>query len=282
MQCIRAMCLGLLVLRWSAPFRRPERTRRERDELQQERNIHTESALFFEEVERSDAICQSKRRASASIGYSLLTITDRIKLALNQYLLFSKGDFLMQVWFPSDMGGRMVLTAHGQPFLLRTSMDCLALYSEVSTRDMFSVGQGPKLFPGLPGRVFLKRSPEWTPNVQYYNKSEYLRVNDARNCNVRGSLAVPVLENGTGNCVAVIEIAMHREKTEYVSEIESMCRALKEVNLNSPIKQNFAPLQIPTKGRQAVLLEIAEIFEGGVRNTQAALGSDMGSMSVEF
>ncbi|MCO5607123.1 hypothetical protein L7F22_061316 [Adiantum nelumboides] len=253
--------LGASMVGSFSTAKRPERTQRERDELQQERNIHTESALLFEEVERSDAICmQSKRRASASIGYGLLTITDRIKLALNHYLLFSKEDFLMQVWFPSDMGGKMVLTTHGQPFLLRTSMDSLALYREVSTRYMFSVGHGPKLFPGLPGRVFLKRSPEWTPNVQYYNKSEYLRVNDARNCNVRGSLAVPVLENGTGNCVAVIEIAMHREKTEYVSEIESMCRALKEVDLYSPNKQKFAPLQIPTKGRQAVLLEIAEIL----------------------
>ncbi|KAI5073235.1 hypothetical protein GOP47_0011248 [Adiantum capillus-veneris] len=185
----------------------------EREEPQQERNIHLESAYFIDEV-----------------------------------------------WFPRDLSGTTVLTTHGQPFLLRTSMDSLALYREVSTRYMFSVGQGPEAFPGLPGRVFLKRSPEWTPNVQYYSRSEYLRVNDARNCNVRGSIAVPVLEDGSGDCVAVIEIAMLLEKTEYVSEIESMCRALKEVNLYSPCKQDFVPLQIPTEGRQAVLLEIAEIL----------------------
>lgn len=231
------------------------------ERTQQETEMGVHKSTSVDEKERSDAIYpQSERRASNCIGRGLLTFTDRIKLALNHYLLFSNDDFLMQVWFPRDMGGRKVLSTNGQPFLLRTSMECLAAYRDISTRYMFSVAQSPEGFPGLPGRVFLKRSPEWTPNVQYYSRSEYLRVNDARHCNVRGSLAVPVLENGTGNCVAVIEIVMPLEKTEYESEIESMCRALKEVNLYSPNKQSFVPLQAPTEGQQAVLLEVGEIL----------------------
>lgn len=231
------------------------------DRKQQEGTSMTELTTTEEEKTSYPRYQQQARmKALNSICYGLLTFADRIKLALNHFLALSKGDFLTQVWFPSRLGERAVLTTEGHPFLLRASMDCLAFYRELSTRYLFAADQHPEAFPGLPGRVFLKRVPEWTPNVQYYDKSEYLRVNDAKRCNVRGSLAVPVLEKGTGNCVAVIEVVVLLEKTEYNSEIENMCRALQEVNLYSPDRQSFIPMQIRTEGRHAVLLEISEVL----------------------
>lgn len=230
------------------------------DRKQQEGTTSTELTTTEEEKRSYPHYQQVRMKAFNSICYGLLTFADRIKLALNHFLALSKGEFLTQVWFPSRLGERAVLTTEGHPFLLRASMDCLAFYRELSTRYLFAADQDPDAFPGLPGRVFLKRAPEWTPNVQYYDKSEYLRVNDAKRCNVRGSLAVPVLEKGTGNCVAVIEVVMLLEKTEYNSEIESMCQALQEVNLYSPDRQSFIPMQIRTEGRHAVLLEISEVL----------------------
>lgn len=191
---------------------------------------------------------------------SLLSFDHRITLALRHYLALSPGQsVLAQVWYPHRIGSKAILSTHSHPFVLRHSLDHLSSYREVSTKYTFSADQSdPQAFPGLPGRVFLRGTPEWTPNVQYYKSSEYLRVNDARRCNVRGTLAVPVFERNTASCVAVIELVMLSEKIEYSAEIESICHALQEVNLYSSQRQSYIPMQIRTEGRQAVLAEISE------------------------
>ncbi|KAH7446134.1 hypothetical protein KP509_01G040700 [Ceratopteris richardii] len=103
------------------------------------------------------------------------------------------------------------------------------------------------LCPVFLGVFFKKKVPEWTPNVQLYKKDEYLRVNDAERCDVRGSLAVPVLDRYSGTCVAVIELVMMLEKIEYRAEIEGLARALQEVNLSSTVSQACLPLQVQSE-----------------------------------
>ncbi|KAI5054731.1 hypothetical protein GOP47_0029876 [Adiantum capillus-veneris] len=137
----------------------------------------------------------------------------------------------------------------------------MSLFRELSSQYIFSTEEGnPKALPGLPGRVFQKRAPEWTPNVQLYQKDEYLRVDDAERCNVRGSLAVPVLERVSGTCLAVIELVMMLEKIEYKEEIEGLSLALQEVNLCSAERQCCLPLQVRSESQQQVNLEVAEVL----------------------
>jgi hypothetical protein len=111
----------------------------------------------------------------------------------------------------------------------------LSAYRNLSTQYTFSADSLG--FLGLPGRVFMKKLPEWTPNVQFYKHSECLRIGDAEQCNVRGSLALPVLDNTSSSssssssssglsCVGVIELVMLMEKVEYRAEMENMCQVL--------------------------------------------------------
>eukprot|EP00250_Pteridium_aquilinum_P015508 c22625_g1_i4 orf=2149-5793(+) len=205
---------------------------------------------------------QSNGMDSASHPASLrLSFHDRIKLALGKYLNILRSNVLVQVWLPQKKGKNVVLTTCGQPFLLCQPIDCLSSYRKLSSQYTFSVEEGDgEMCPGLPGRVFLKKTPEWTPNVQLYQRSEYLRVYDAERCNVHGSLAVPVLEKFTGNCVAVIELVMLLEKIDYRTEIEGISQALQEVNLCSAERQCCLTLQVQSKAQQKVLVEISEVL----------------------
>lgn len=114
--------------------------------------------------------------------------------------------------------------------------------------------------------MFLSGQPEWTPNVQYYSSSEYLRVDHATRCNIRGTLAVPVFlqsgsfvlggapsarggapsrgpggasggalvqAGGAPGCVAVLEMVMLEEDVRFKQQLDSICQALQMVNLAS-------------------------------------------------
>ncbi|KAI5054953.1 hypothetical protein GOP47_0030098 [Adiantum capillus-veneris] len=193
---------------------------------------------------------------------SARSFKERINCVLSNYLHLCHSDVLVQVWVPQTVDKRVFLTTHSQPFLIQQSLnDGLTSYRNVSTQYTFSIDQGSSGSSlGLPGRVFLKKLPEWTPNVQFYKQSEYLRIGDAKRCNVRGSLALPVLEKSSGNCLAVIELVMPMEKVEYKTEIESICKALQDVNLFSTEKQYCLPMQVQTDVRQAVFAEISEVL----------------------
>lgn len=133
-------------------------------------------------------------------------------------------DVLAQVWMPVRLSDdRLVLSTKEQPYVLEHKTDRLSVYRTVSERIDFSVSGGA---PGLPGRVFLQQVPEWTPNVQFYSIREYLRVKEAQRCDVKGTLAVPVFESTSRNCLAVIELVMRAEKVQYAPEIDIICRAL--------------------------------------------------------
>lgn len=163
---------------------------------------------------------------------------------------------LAQVWMPVRRGQRFFLTTREQPYILDRG---LTGYREVSTNYTFAAEEAPGAFPGLPGRVFMRRMPEWTPNVQYYNKNEYLRVHHAQDYNVHGSFAVPVFERDTQTCVAVVELVTTTEKFNFNKDIDNLCQALQRVNLRSKEVWHHSKSERYSKCRETALAEILEV-----------------------
>lgn len=135
-------------------------------------------------------------------------------------------DVLIQIWVPVKSGGRNVLTTSNQPYTLASNSKSLQNYRNVSEIYQFPAEEDAKESVGLPGRVFLGKLPEWTPDVRFFRAEEYPRVNDAYQCDVRGSLALPVFERGSGTCLGVVEIVSTSQKINYQPELENVCRAL--------------------------------------------------------
>ncbi|RVW34307.1 Protein NLP8 [Vitis vinifera] len=137
----------------------------------------------------------------------------------------------------SDMGNCMISRPLGRPLaekmLTALSFFKQSCYREVSRAFTFSAEDKSGLLPGLPGRVFMSKVPEWTSNVGYYNLEEYLRVKHAAHHDVRGSIALPVFDPPEMSCCAVLELVTVEEKSNFDSEMEMVCQALEAVNLKS-------------------------------------------------
>lgn len=153
-------------------------------------------------------------------------IKERMTQALRYFKDLTEQRVLAQVWAPVKHGGRYVLTTSGQPFILDPSSIALHQYRMVSLMYSFSVDEETDGTHGLPGRVFCRKLPEWTPNVQYYSDKEYPRLNHAQNYNVQGTLALPVFEPSRHSCVGVIELIMNSQKVNYAPEVDKVCKAL--------------------------------------------------------
>ncbi|XP_030512905.2 protein NLP2-like [Rhodamnia argentea] len=171
-------------------------------------------------------------------------LSSSIKLRLMQAIShLSKSikdkDMLIQIWVPVRKEGRRVLTTDNQPFSLGLSSRSLEIYRSVSKSYQFSAEDDSKDHLGLPGLVFLGKLPEWTPDVRFFSTEEYPRINYARKYDVRGSLAVPVFEHGSGTCLGVVEVVMTSQKINYRRDLENVCKALEAVDLRST--QSFNP-----------------------------------------
>ncbi|KAJ6684616.1 PROTEIN NLP8 [Salix purpurea] len=150
-------------------------------------------------------------------------------------------DVLIQIWVPVNRGGRRVLTTHDQPFSLDPNSERLASYRDISVKYQFSAEEDSKDSVGLPGRVFLGRVPEWTPDVRFFRSDEYPRVNHAQLYDVRGTLALPVFEQGSRTCLGVIEVVTTSQKIKYRPELESVCKALE---VCFPFSERFSLLHL--------------------------------------
>ncbi|RRT71318.1 hypothetical protein B296_00026339 [Ensete ventricosum] len=159
-------------------------------------------------------------------------IKERMTQALRYFKESTDQQALVQVWAPVKNGSRCVLTTSGQPFILDPQSTKLLQYRTVSLMYIFSVDEDDDTDMGLPGRVFTKRMPEWTPNVQYYSSNEYQRLNHALLYNVQGTLALPVFEPSGHSCIGVVEIVMTSQKVNYAYEVDKVCKAL-EVDILS-------------------------------------------------
>uniref|UniRef100_K3ZHC2 PB1 domain-containing protein n=1 Tax=Setaria italica TaxID=4555 RepID=K3ZHC2_SETIT len=195
-----------------------------------------------------------------SIHGAAITLPERMLRALAMLKDASSGSgaILAQVWMPVRYGERQVLTTSDQPFLLDQR---LTGYREISRKFIFSASEGPEQFPGLPGRVFISCMPEWTSNVMYYHDSEYLRVDHAARHEVRGSLAVPVIDSSgpSDSCCAVLEVVMTQEKDNFMSEIDSISKALQSVNL-STVKAWTYPQNL-TRNQESAFTEISDVLQ---------------------
>ncbi|KAL1361898.1 hypothetical protein HN51_010210 [Arachis hypogaea] len=170
----------------------------------------------------------------------------------------SVGDgILTQVWAPMKHGNDFILSTSEQPYLLD---HMLAGYRDVSRQFTFSAEDKPGSFPGLPGRVFISQIPEWTSNVGYYNKSEYLRVEHAINHEVRGSIAVPIIDTlAEPPCCAVLELVTTKEKTDFDKELEIVSSALQLVNLRTTTPPRLMS-QCLSNNKRAALTEIIDVL----------------------
>ncbi|PIN14777.1 hypothetical protein CDL12_12594 [Handroanthus impetiginosus] len=170
-------------------------------------------------------------------------------------------DILIQIWVPVKRGGRQVLTTNNQPFSLNPNCKNLADYRDVSRNYQFAAEEDAKEFAGLPGRVFLNKLPEWTPDVRFFKREEYPRVNHAQRYDVRGSLALPVFEQGSGNCLGVVEIVTTSQKVNYRPELENICKALEAVDLKSSDILRPPNVKDCNESYQAVLMEIKNVLK---------------------
>ncbi|KAF7116983.1 hypothetical protein RHSIM_RhsimUnG0007400 [Rhododendron simsii] len=92
---------------------------------------------------------------------------------------------------------------------------------------------------GLPGRVFLNKLPECTPDVWHYTLKEYPQRDLAFHCDIYKSWALPVFEQSSHTCVGVLEIAyndLFEGMHDYVSWddkefIGRMCENFQEFGL---------------------------------------------------
>ncbi|KMT07949.1 hypothetical protein BVRB_6g145140 [Beta vulgaris subsp. vulgaris] len=187
------------------------------------------------------------------LGHSL---PERMLRALSLFKESSGGGILAQVWVPIRAGDHYILSTCEQPYLLD---QMLLGYREVSRSYTFSVEQKPGSFPGLPGRVFISKLPEWTSNVSYYSSAEYLRGKHALDHEVRGSVAIPIFLPSERSCAAVLELVTVREKSNFDEEMESVCRALKAVDLRTATPPRLLPQRLSVNQKSA-LVEITDVL----------------------
>ncbi|KAK6914519.1 RWP-RK domain [Dillenia turbinata] len=199
--------------------------------------------------QQENSICLVTRPMKWSLAEKMLT-------ALSLFKESSGGGILAQVWVPVRHGHQYVLSTSEQPYLLD---QMLAGYREVSRAFTFSAEITPGAFPGLPGRVFVSKVPEWTSNVIYYNSGEFLRVNHAVDHEVRGSIALPILNPQEKSCCGVLELVTMKEKANFDSEIEHVCQVLQAVNLRTTSPPRLQSQNL-TKNQRAALAEIVDVL----------------------
>ncbi|GMI82429.1 NIN-like protein 4 [Hibiscus trionum] len=189
------------------------------------------------------------------------SVMQRLIGALNHIKDVAKEkDALVQLWLPVNKGGRRVLITSEQPFSLDPNSQRLASYRNISVKYQFSAEEDSKDMAGLPGRVFLSKIPEWTPDVRFFRSDEYPRVDHAQQHDVRGTFALPVFEQGSRTCLGVIEVVMTTEKIKIRPELESVCKALEAVNLRSSIASTTQNIKACDSSYQAALPEIKEVL----------------------
>ncbi|CAN8240177.1 unnamed protein product [Cochlearia groenlandica] len=220
-------------------------------------------------AERSSLEGLNRRLWIGPSGYGS-TVMERLVQAVKHIKDFTSergGGSLIQLWVPVDRGGKRVLTTKEQPFSHDPMCQRLAHYREISVNYQFSAEQedsdsnsNSKDLVGLPGRVFLGQVPEWTPDVRFFKNEEYPRVQHAQDCDVRGTLAIPVFEQGSKICLGVIEVVMTTQMVKLSPELDSICRALQAVDLRST-QVPFSPsLKGPDFSYQAALPEIRNLL----------------------
>lgn len=207
-------------------------------------SVHELSSQFHRSLDSDELSGKRRRVTNQKIGFPNVlncTIPRSLSHSLDEKMLKALSLFmessgsgegiLAQVWTPIKTGDQYLLSTCDQAYLLDPR---LSQYREVSRKFTFAAEANQCSFPGLPGRVFISGVPEWTSNVMYYKTDEYLRMKHAIDNEVRGSIAIPILEASGTSCCAVMELVTSKEKPNFVMEMDSVCRALQVDSLFSP------------------------------------------------
>lgn len=151
-------------------------------------------------------------------------LEERMFKALSLFKESSGDEILAQLWVPVKDGDHLKLSTSEQPYVLD---HMLAAYREISRKFTFPAEVAPGSSLGLPGRVYTSKIPEWTSNVGYYSKDEYLRVQHAVENEVCGLVAIPIFSGNPHetSCSAVLELVSLKEKANFDLEMESVCHA---------------------------------------------------------
>ncbi|XP_042390996.1 protein NLP1-like [Zingiber officinale] len=206
----------------------------------------------------------SETRTSWQIqpGASSFSVEEKIVRVLDHFKEIQRdGEVLVQLWVPVKRGDQMFLTTYGQPFSLDPNCERLVNYRQVSTSYQFSAEESSGKALGLPGRVFIGRLPEWTPDVRYFNSYEYPRVDYAQRFGIRGSIGIPVFDHGRRSCLGVVEVIMTTQKINYTFELEKICNALQEVDLSSSSTVIVPQIKVSSDSYQAAVSEILEVLK---------------------
>ncbi|KAI8569800.1 hypothetical protein RHMOL_Rhmol02G0304900 [Rhododendron molle] len=143
---------------------------------------------------------------------------DLIRHALQKLISKEKLDpLLVQFWAPTKTSeGRTLLTTQFQPFALGTTSyfsdarNSLCEYRMGMCREynnsFYADAESGEDQLGLPGRVFLNKLAESTPDVKYYSVKEYPQRDLALRCGINDSWGLPVFERSSHICVGVLEI----------------------------------------------------------------------------
>ncbi|WCJ44711.1 Plant regulator RWP-RK family protein [Euphorbia peplus] len=200
------------------------------------------------------------------------SVRDRLISALGYIKDFTKDkDVLIQLWVPVNQGGRRILTTHEQCFALVPNNQRLAHYRDISINYQFSAEEDSSDMVGLPGRVFLSKVPEWTPDVRFFSSDEYPRIGHAQQYDVRGTLALPVFEQESRTCLGVIEVVTTSQKVQYHPELESVCKALEAVDLRSSVLPGMKSVKAYDVSYQAALPEIHEVLRSACETQKLPL-----------
>lgn len=158
------------------------------------------------------------------------SVKERLVLAVEYLKECTKNmNVLIQIWVPIRKEGRYFLSTYDQPYSFDPNSKSLADYRNVSRAYQPAVEEDREESVGIPGRVFLGRLPEWTPDVRFFKRDEYPRVSYAQQYDIRGSLALPFFERGSGTCLGVVEIVTTTQKINYRPELEHVCQALEVI-----------------------------------------------------
>ncbi|KAL9225715.1 hypothetical protein vseg_001606 [Gypsophila vaccaria] len=196
------------------------------------------------------------------LSNSVSSVMERLFRAITYIKDSQRGrETLIQIWVPVEKGGTRVLTTINQPFSINSGSAQLANYRNISLNYQFAAEQDSGMSVGLPGRVFLGKVPEWSPDVRFFRVDEYPRVSYAQQCDVRGTIALPVFEQGSKQCLGVLEVVMTTQKVNYRSELESVCKALEAVHLQS--SESLPPQKAMecTSSYQVALPEILDVLK---------------------
>ncbi|KAK1419701.1 hypothetical protein QVD17_28973 [Tagetes erecta] len=178
----------------------------------------------------SEVVTESRQQwwiAPMASSGSSLTVMERLIHAISYMRHYmSNKNALIQIWLPETRKGNKVLSTSQKLFTCDLSCPGLFNYRNVSESYHFRVAGDAKDSLGLPGRVFMQKVPEWTPDVRLFKSEEYARVSHAQEHDVRGSFAVPVFDQDVKNCVGVVEVVMTTQKSKYSLEIRNLCKAL--------------------------------------------------------